>query len=143
MATYRESEVPAQPHPGCSTHGEAHGQEAGRQSQRPPRPRACHPRPSLGEDATGAGGLAAEELPDAEPPGNAVATPRQIGQRSGIMAVDGLGWDITGRAPGFHLCGRDQERDAGMRVVEVPGIKSERESLRQDMGQRFSNLHSC
>ena len=43
VATDREAEGPAQPHPGRPTQGEADGEEAGHQPQRPPRPRRDKP----------------------------------------------------------------------------------------------------
>lgn len=67
--------------------------------------------------------MAAEQPADAELPGDPVATPRDIGQRLGVATVDMPGWDITPWAAGFHLCGRDQEGDRRVRVVEVPGVQ--------------------
>ena len=106
-----------------------------RQPQRPPRPRRHNARQSLGEDAAGALPIAAEQLPDAELPRDPVATPREIGQRPGVTTVDMPGRDITPRAAGCRLCGRDQEGDLGVRVVDVPGVQLERCGVGQYMGQ--------
>jgi hypothetical protein len=40
-----------------------------------------------------------------------------------------------------HVCGRDQEGDPGVRVVEVPGVQVERCRVGQGMSKRVSNLH--
>jgi hypothetical protein len=54
--------------------------------------------------------------------------------------MDVSGRDIAPWAAGCRVCGRDQERDAGMHFIEAPGVKVERYSFRQDMAKRFSNL---
>jgi hypothetical protein len=122
---------------------EAHGEEACRQSQRPPRPGCHNTRQSLGEDTAGADDVAAEQLTDTKPPHDLGATPRQVGQRPEVVTMDVPGRDIAPRAAGFRLCGRDQEGDLRARFVEVPGIEVERDGVGQDMGQRVSNLHRC
>jgi hypothetical protein len=81
-----------------SAEGQTDGEAVCRQPPCPPRPRRREARQSLGEDALWADGVAAEQLADAEPPRDPVATPREIGQRPGIMTVDVPGRDITGRA---------------------------------------------
>jgi hypothetical protein len=45
--------------------------------------------------------------------------------------MDVPGWDITGRASGLRLCGRNEEGDLSMRFVEVAGIKLKSDSFRQ------------
>jgi hypothetical protein len=67
VPTHQEAEVPAEPHPGRPTQGQAHGEETCRQPQSPPCPRRREAGPSLGEEATW--------------PCDPVATPREIGQR--------------------------------------------------------------
>jgi hypothetical protein len=105
VATHRESKMPAEPHPSRPTQSPAAGAEACRQPQRPPGPRVCHTRPSLGGDATCAGGLPAAELPDAELPGAPIATPRAIGQRPCVAAVDVPSRSMAPGAPGCRLQG--------------------------------------
>jgi hypothetical protein len=105
VATHRASEMPAEPHPGRPTQRQADGAEAGRQPPCPPGPRACHTRQSLGEEATCAGGLAAEELTDAARPCDPVATPREIGQRPSVAAVDIPRWNMAPWASRRCLCG--------------------------------------
>ena len=121
-----EAELLAQPRPGRPTQGEAHGQEAGRQSQRPPRPGRHQPRQSLREDAARAVRIAAEQFADAEPPGDAVATPREIGQRPSVAAVDMPSRGIAPGATGFRLRGRDQESDLGLGFITAPGLELQR-----------------
>ena len=70
-----------------------------------------------------------------------IATPREIGQRPGVMTMDMPGWDIAPRASGCRLCGRDQEGDLGVRLVDLPGVQLERRGFWQQMGKRVSNLH--
>jgi hypothetical protein len=143
VPTHDEAEVPAEPHPGCPTQGEAQGEEAGRQSQRPPRPRHHKPGQSLGEDAPGACWIAAEEFADAEPPGDPIATPGEIRQCPSVMTVDMPGRGITPWASGFRLCGSDQEDDLGLGFIKAPGPELKRYGLGQQMSQRVSNLHKC
>jgi hypothetical protein len=82
----------------------------------------------------------AEELADAELPGDAVATPGEIGGRPGVMTVDMAGGDVAFRAAGCCLCRSDQEGDLGVRVVKVPGVQVQRGRLGQGMSKRVSNL---
>ena len=113
--------------PSSPTECEANGEEAGRQPQRAPGPRRGDSRQSLSEDATGALPIAAEQFANTEPPRDPVVTPREIGERRGVAAVHMPGWDITPRAAGFHLCGRDEEDDLRVRVIEVPSIQVKRD----------------
>jgi hypothetical protein len=89
------------------------------------------PGQSLGEDAAWARRTGAEQPAEAELPRDAVATPREISQRPGVTTVDVRFRGITRRASGFHLYGRDQERDLAVRFVDVPGIKLGRHGLGQ------------
>jgi hypothetical protein len=54
--------------------------------------------------------------------------------------MDVPGRDIASRAPGCRLCGRDQESNAGMCVVDAPGVKVQRDGFRQAIGKRCSHL---
>jgi hypothetical protein len=141
VPTDEEAERLAQPHPSRPPEREANGEEACRQPQGPPRPGDHKAGQSLGEDAAWALPIGAEQLADAKLPRHPVATPREIGQRPGIMTVDMPGRDITARASGLCLCGRDQQGDLGVHFVDVPGVQLERCGLGQDMGKRVSNLH--
>jgi hypothetical protein len=102
---------------------------------------ATSPGSRSSEDAACACRMAAEQFADAEPPGDPVATPREICQRPEVATVDVPGWDITPRAAGVRLCGRDQEDDLGLGLIDAPGLELKRDGLRQQMGQRVSNLH--
>jgi hypothetical protein len=85
--------------------------------------------------------VVAEQLADAKPPGNRVATPGEIGECSGGMTVDIAGGDMASRAAGFCLCRRDQQGDLRVRLVEVAGVQVERCRVGQGMSKRDSNLH--
>ena len=100
-------------------------------------------RQSFGKEPAGAEGVTTEELANAKPPRDPVATPREIGERPGIMTVEMPGRHITGRASDLRLGGGDHEGELGVRVVEVTGIKVESDGFRQKMGERVSNLHRC
>jgi hypothetical protein len=119
-----------QSHPGRPTEGQADGEEAGHQPQRAPGPRCGNARQALGEDAAWAYRIGAEEFTDAKLPGDGIATPRQIGERPGVMTMGTPCWNVTARAAGCCLCGRDTEGDPGVRVIEVPGIHAKRHGLR-------------
>jgi hypothetical protein len=133
--------VPAEPNPGCPTQGQADGKEPCRQPQGPPCPRRREARPSLGEDAAWAGRMAAEHSANAELPCDPVATPWEIGERPGVMAMDTPCRDIAPRAAGCCLCGRDQEGDLRVCVVDVPGVQLEQCRVGPCMRKRFANLH--
>jgi hypothetical protein len=111
-----------------------------RQPQGPPGPRRHEAGQSLSEDATGADGIAAEELADAKLPRDPVVTPREIGQRPGVITMDTPCGDVALRAAGFRLRRRDQESDLGLRVVDVPGVQLERCGVGQGIRKRCSNL---
>jgi hypothetical protein len=140
VPTHREAERLAQPCPRNSPERETDSEEACCQPSCVPRPRCYNAGQSLGEDPTGTRPIAAEELADAEPPRDPLATPRQIGQRPGVTAVDMPGRGIAPRASGCHVCRRDEQRDLGVHVVEVPGMQLQRCSVGQYMGKRCSNL---
>jgi hypothetical protein len=123
-----------QSNPSSPTERETNGEEVCRQPQGPPRPGRHQARQSLGENAAWAADVAAEQLANPESPRDPVATPREIGQRPGITTVDVPGWDITGRASGCRLCGRDQEGDLGLRFIDAAGIELEWCGLGQQMG---------
>jgi hypothetical protein len=74
VPTYREAEWPAQANPGSPTQSV----EACRQPQRAPCSRRREAWQSLGENTAWACGITAEELTDAEPPHDPVATPREV-----------------------------------------------------------------
>ena len=126
VAADGEAERPAQSDPSRPPEGQADSEEAGHQPQRAPGPRCGNARQALGEDAARAHGIAAEQLADAQLPGDAVATPGEIGECSGVRAMDIPGGDIAPRAVGCGLGGSDQESDPGACVVEVPGVQVER-----------------
>jgi hypothetical protein len=130
VATHQEAEVPTEPHPGRPTQREAHGKETCLQPQRAPYPRPHKARQSLGEDAAGALPIGAEDFTDAKLPSDGIATPGKIGERPGVMTMDTRCWDIASRAAGCCLYGRDQEGDLGVRVIDMPGVQSERYGLR-------------
>ena len=117
-----KSSLPAEPHPSCPTESEADGEQVCRQPASAPCPRCREAGQSFRKDAAGAAGVAAEELVDAEPPGDLIATPREIGERPGITTIDMACRDLACRASGCRLCGRDQEGDLGVHIVEVPGV---------------------
>jgi hypothetical protein len=75
-----------------------------------------------------------------EPPDDPIATPREIGERPGIVTVDIPSGGVAPRAAGFRLCGRNLQGDLGLRFIDTPGVELERCGLRQHMGQRVSNL---
>jgi hypothetical protein len=131
IPTHQEAEVPTEPHPSRPTQGEAHGEEAGRQSQRPPRPRRHQSRQPFGKDVARACGMTTEELTDPELPRHPVTTPREVGQRPGVATMDVPGQSLTGWAAGCRLCGRDQEDDLGLRFINAPSIQLERCGLGQ------------
>jgi hypothetical protein len=133
----------AQPNSGRPTQGEASGEEVCCQPQGPPRPRACDTRQSFSKDVARACGMTPEELPDPELPCHPVATPREIGERPGVMTMDISGGEITPRASGVRLCRRDQEDDLGLGFIDAPGSELKRDGLRQQMGQRVSTLLRC
>jgi len=85
--------------------------------------------------------MAAEQPADVEPPGDPIATPREIGERPGIMTMDIAGGDLTPRAAGFRVCRRDQEGELRMRVVDVPAVQLEWCRVGQNMRKRVSRLH--
>lgn len=87
-----------------------------------------------------AGGMAPEDLADAEPPGDSVTTPREIDERPGVATVHMPGRGLAPRAAGGRLWGRDLQSALPARVVEMPGVQWERAGVRQEMGQRWSNL---
>jgi hypothetical protein len=72
---------------------------------------------------------------DAEPPDDPIATPREIGERPGIMTMDIRGGNITGWAAGCRLCGsdivypRDEEGNGLTKSGQEPE-KNRRESTR-------------
>jgi hypothetical protein len=131
VATHRQAEVPAQPHPGRPTEGEAQGQKACGQPQGPPRPRHDDPGQSFREDAAGAGRMAAEELADTEPPRDPIVTPREIGKRPAVTTIGVPSGGLTGWASGGCLGGRDREDDLGLRFINAPGVQLERGGLGQ------------
>jgi hypothetical protein len=88
----------------------------------------------------GAGGAAdhpQQGIPadDAEPPDDPIATPREIGERPGIMTMDIRRGSITGWAAGCRLCGsdivypRDEEGNRLTKSGQEPE-KNRRESTR-------------
>jgi hypothetical protein len=85
--------------------------------------------------------MGAEELADAELPGDGIATPGEIGEPPGVMTVDISGGDLTSRAAGCGLGGSDPEGDPSVRVVEVSGVQVERCRVGQGMSKRVSHLH--
>jgi hypothetical protein len=143
VPTHREAERLAQPCPRNSPERETDGEEACCQPSCVPRPRCYNAGQSLGEDPTGTRPIAAEELADAEPPRDPLATPRQIGQRPGVATVDVPGRDVAPCASGSRLCGRDQEGDLGLGFIDTPGIELKRCGRGQYMGQRVSTLQGC
>ena len=106
----------------------------------PPGPRRDNIRQALGEDAAGACRLAAEQLADAELPCDPVATPREVGYCPGVPTVDVSGWGMTGWAPGCRLYGRNQQGDLGLWFIDTASIEVKQCGLRQQTGQRVSNL---
>jgi hypothetical protein len=51
-----------------------------------------------------------------------IASPREIGERPGIMTMDIRGGNLSDRATGCRLCGSDEAGDLGVYVVEVPSV---------------------
>jgi hypothetical protein len=143
VTTHQESEVPTEPHPGRPTQRQAHGEETCRQPQSLPGPGRHKSRQALGEDAAWACRIAAEQFADAEPPGDPVSTPGEIGQCPSVMTVDMPGRGIAPWASGVRLCGSDQEGNLGLGFINAPGLEVKRYDLGQQMGQRVSNLHEC
>ena len=78
----------------------------------------------------------------AELPGDLVVTPREIGARPGVTTVHRPGWGMAPRAAGCHVCGRDQEGNRRVRVIEGPGIQVERDGAGEDIGTRGLTLRS-
>jgi hypothetical protein len=82
-----------------------------------PGPGRREPGQSFSKDVAWAGRMATEKLMDAEPPGKAVATPREIGARPGIMTVNMPGRGMAPRASGCRLCRGDQEGNLGFHGI--------------------------
>ena len=122
VPTPRATSRRAQAHPRRPAARERHGEEARRQPPRASRPRRHKARQSLGENATWALRIRAEELTDAKLPGDGLATPGAIGERPGVMTRGTPCRDVTSRAAGFGWCGREAEGDPGVHVVEGPGV---------------------
>ena len=80
----------AETHPGLAPEGDAEGDQALGQPQRAPRPGGGHGGQPFGEDAAGAGAMAAKPLPDPQLEAHAVLRPGQIGQGALVVAVDAL-----------------------------------------------------
>jgi hypothetical protein len=69
-------------------------------------------------------------LAHAKLPGDGIAAPWEIGERPGVMTMGTPCRDVTPRAAGCCLCGRDAEGDPGVHVVEVPSVYAKRYGLR-------------
>jgi hypothetical protein len=97
----------AQPRASCPSEGEAQGEKACRKPQRSPRPGRHEAGQALGEDAAAALRIGAEEFTDAKLPGEGIATPREIGERPGVLTMNAPCRDVTSRAAGCGLGGSD------------------------------------
>jgi hypothetical protein len=129
VPTPPKASLPAEPHPGRPTEGQADGEQVSRQSPGASCPGCREAGQAFRKDAARAEEVMAEELPDAEPPGDLVSTPREIGERPGVITMHMACRDIAPRASDCHPCRRDQQSDLSMHVVEVPGVQAERDDL--------------
>jgi hypothetical protein len=97
-----------------------------------------HPREGPVGGHWGAWGMAAEALTDAVPPPAPGATPREVGSWPRVTTMAVPGRDIAPRAAGCRWWGSDPSGDAGVRVVEGPGVQVERDGVGPSMCQRCS-----
>jgi hypothetical protein len=104
VTTPQEAELPPEPNPGSPTQRQAHGEETCRQPQGPPCPRCREAGQSLSDEGAWACGRTAEELTDAEPPRDPIATPREVGEDPSVTTMEVPCRDIAPRASGFGLC---------------------------------------
>jgi hypothetical protein len=123
MATDAQAQAtaPARPGRSRSRHSDVH--QPRREPLRPPRPGGDQRGQPLGQEATGAAAIGAEELPHLQVQHDAPWSPRQLHDLADIAAMNPPRRKPANRTMDQGLCRGHSHRELGGGVVRVPGIE--------------------